>query len=138
MGPLIARLARADGFSLGAHSGAGYGKVRLVDEQITLLSKQATIDNCAPEIEECECELAVCAAEPPNLLELELECEGPFLIADPMRHSEIDEHTDTLTFQRDSGVAELLGSSLMGVMRSRANWLQQTRMGCAPDDHNAK
>lgn len=139
--PLFNRMARPDGFSLGAASGAGFGKVRLVNIENELEGKRTFFkdaEDSFPNVdEEVKC-FKIEPDEPPDLLTLTLSCEGPFFIADPRRQGKDGDHIDTRTFQRDASVAELLGTSLIGVMRSRAHWLQQTRMGQAADVRDKK
>lgn len=134
--PLLERLARADGVPIGAASGAGFGRVRAIDGVVAGRHRRMTVTASGiPGVEDRSFERRLAVAEAPPRLMLTLHCDGPFLIADPQRGGE-DERSTLHAYGRATE-PELLGTSLLGVMRSRASWLQQTRMGLPPDDPSA-
>ena len=133
--PLFNRAAAKIGFALGKASRAGFGRVKL--EGISkVLTKSISTSPYKMEVAHWKLDL-----EPttPNYKSFTLYCEGPFLIVDPKRAKESGEndHVDMRTVQRDHSIPELLGTSLIGVLRSRASWLHQVAGG-KPDDRNAK
>jgi CRISPR/Cas system CSM-associated protein Csm3 (group 7 of RAMP superfamily) len=135
--PLFDRAARADGFPLGASTRAGNGRVRLVETQIVTTRRRLAVDAGKPTIETDENIFTVRPHPVPPTIELELHCPGPFLIVDPRRSGSANDDIDMRAYQRNAAIAELLGESLLGAVRSRASWLQQTRMGFGPDNREA-
>jgi CRISPR/Cas system CSM-associated protein Csm3 (group 7 of RAMP superfamily) len=136
--PLLNRAAGRFGFPLGKASRAGFGRVQLVSDQIIsgTVTKLAQ-DGDLPTITTSDFTQTLVPTDPASVETLTLHCEGPFLIHDPTRH-EGEFASDLMGFQRDRNIPELLGTSLLGALRSRASWLQQLMMGLCPDDRNAK
>lgn len=138
--PLLNRLASPFGFALGKASRAGFGRIRLTTENCDVISQRLVITDNMPSISETTRRLTISPDEASDVETMNLHCPGPFLIVDPNRAGEGGEgdHVDMRTVQRDATIPELLGTSLIGVLRSRSSWLQQLHLRQPPDDPAAK
>lgn len=138
--PLFAEIRSPRGFAVGANSGAGYGRARLDDEQVTVAGKSLRIDpgTRIPEVKEVQETFPLPLPVPREHFEVQIHCEGPFLIADPVRAQGTSVESDILALRRSPTMPELLGTSLTGYLRFRSGWLEQVRFGGPADDPDVK
>jgi len=141
---VLVELTGAAGWAIGKGQSEGQGRVRLDPKSVTIdeivLDRNATLKsqstqrwnaNAAPR--------SALTAVPEE--ELILGCPGPFFIVDsshvPQRGPDGEPTGPQVLAQRSGGGPLILGSSLLGVLRSRAAWLEALRFHREGDDRNA-
>ena len=155
--PLLNRMAGDYGFGLGANGGAGFGRVRLMERAIVLKRKTLILDpQRKPTLVSSDRKFDIAPTLEPAA-RLFLHCPGPVLIVDPAAGenaerqgaSELDTDDEPnapevadrgnslRAMMQKAAMPAIFGTSLLGVLRSRASWLQQVHMGKDPDrpDH---
>jgi hypothetical protein len=123
--PLFNRMAHPDGFEIGAEKTKSHGRVRLTNEQITLHKQVYASD--PPRVEESEIGITIAptVGKSPRRIMLDIQCEGPFLIGDPLRRTG-DDAPDMSYLARRDNRPELTGEAIKHHLRRRSAWLERT------------
>lgn len=134
---LLKCLTHADGWSIGKGQADGFGRVRLDARSIKIERRTlAANGNFAPSSVNGVWEKAQAPAliylKPQRSVDLQLSCEGPFAIIDASRGSSSGkgktEGAAQLAAQRIKHIPLVLGSSLSGILRARASWIEKLHL----------
>lgn len=133
--PLLARLLKAlqGGLAFGKGQADGQGRLKLQDG-VTATRVTLAPDGCLKEEPLAGFAETLAQAEPwpeERSWSLELKCEGPFMVKDwsyatPPQTGEDRDRIQVKAQRQAEKVPELPGTSLMGALRARAEWLAAT------------
>jgi CRISPR/Cas system CSM-associated protein Csm3 (group 7 of RAMP superfamily) len=134
---LLAPFAHSLGLPVGAGEKLAMGRLRAADSTISVRTKR--FDPNSGEIEHIRAETLTIAS--PSFdsrdLVLNLNCEGPFLSADPSRATKSSERNRIAALRRNSRQVHIQSSSIYGALRSRCAWLAAVS-GFGADDRFRK
>ncbi|MFS8037559.1 RAMP superfamily CRISPR-associated protein [Xanthobacter sp. AM11] len=132
---LLKSLAQDEGWSIGKGQADGFGRVRLDPRSVKIERRALNSSGVFASSSVSgvwEKAPAMVRRKPPRSVDLHLSCEGPFAIVDASRGSSSGkgkaEGAAQLAAQRIRQVPLVLGSSLSGVLRARANWIEKLQL----------
>jgi CRISPR/Cas system CSM-associated protein Csm3 (group 7 of RAMP superfamily) len=139
LGPLLKSMH--DGFSLGADTGTGSGRVRLVEARFEVYGIDPVEGTWVRKHAAPTLNLASFGPLPPTgrRIQFTLQCDGPYIVNDAAWQHELDQmdkqarkalpKLKALGWRGDEPKCELPGTSLKGVLRSRSLFLERCAGG---------
>lgn len=134
---LLKSLARDEGWSIGKGQADGFGRIRLdprnvkIERRVLNSSGVFAASSVSGVWEKAQAP-AMVRRKPQRSVDLHLSCEGPFAIVDASRGSSSGkgkaEGAAQLAAQRIRQVPLVLGSSVSGVLRARAGWIEKLQL----------
>ena len=139
----LRQLAGMDGVSIGKGQADGFGRIRIKGGK--LITRSRTIDTTSGEVTDGQPKTVALTADPrPAAFTISFSCPGPFIIADASRgkeHKPGESKEDRKKGEAHSRPQKLgadlpliLGSSVSGALRARAEWLAAVLNLAIPDE----